>query len=201
VNPGSHTIVAMLPGTPPNEQTVTVDVIEGETKEAPIVFVIAKPEEPKKEPEKPPVTPPPVVVKPQEKPAEPPMENFLVTEPRHHRMRDESHGGTSGLAVFGWITFGVGVGVGAVTGTIAMMKANDVKGECPGTVCPQGAPSDDLQQTKNLALYSTISFAVAGGGLLLAIIGMATGKKDSSSSSGSIQPWIGIGSAGISGAF
>jgi hypothetical protein len=120
--------------------------------------------------------------------------------------KDAGTGGkTSSLVYVGATLAGVGIGVGAVTGIMAMSKASTVKDECPNSTCPSSA-SSDLDYVKTTATISTIGFAAAGAGVVLLIIGLASPSKSSSppssaSTTTTFTPWIGAGSAGVVGAF
>jgi hypothetical protein len=83
-------------------------------------------------------------------------------------------------SVLPWIAVGVaavGVGAGAVTGSMAASKWSDAKDSC-GVGCPVGsAPYDDRDDAKTLATVSTIAFAVGIAGAATAVVLFLTSPK------------------------
>ncbi len=129
----------------------------------------------------------------------------------------ESSGRGNKLMIWGGFGLaGAGVIAGTITGVLAISKANSIKssGECQGNTCN---PSEDgnLSSGKTMATISTVSFIVAGVGAAIGVTGFfvgggggdsapATKPADapaSDQSSARIIPWIGLGSAGVSGTF
>jgi hypothetical protein len=76
------------------------------------------------------------------------------------------------LMATGFSIAGAALVVGAVTGALSLAKTADVKGSCEGDACPP-AVEDDLATATTLANASNVAFAIAGGGLVVAIIGVA----------------------------
>jgi hypothetical protein len=128
------------------------------------------------------------------------------------------------LTYGGIVVAGVGLATGAVTGLLELSKASAVKGgECPSKQCPRGPPASDLSTANSLATISTVSFAVAAAGAIVAVVSLVLGHRasgvtqappagDPDSNPGSdappaseshlrAMPWIGAGSAGIVGSF
>jgi hypothetical protein len=101
--------------------------------------------------------------------------------------------GGFGLAV-------VGVIAGGVTGVLAFSKAGTVKDQCENNVCDPAAESD-LDSTKSLAMISNISFAAAGVGVVLGIVGLALPKGHASTTAASTGVFVGLGGAGVRGSF
>jgi hypothetical protein len=106
--------------------------------------------------------------------------------------------GGFGLAVVGAIT-------GGVTGALAFSKAGTVKEQCENDICAPAA-EDDLNSTKSLAMIANISFAAAGVGAVLGIVGLALprahGAAPGSASTGtSTGVFVGLGGAGVRGSF
>lgn len=101
----------------------------------------------------------PVVVAPV---APPKTEPVATTEPA----KTEDPG--SGRRIIGY-TLGavgiVGLGLGSVTGLMAMGANNDAKKLCPTSPCADKAGVDDNDKAKSLGTVSTIGF-IAGGALL-----------------------------------
>jgi hypothetical protein len=112
-----------------------------------------------------------------------------------------SHG-TSPLVYLGFTVAGVGVVAGSILGGLAFAKASSVSSECTGLACPKSADGD-IQDGRSFANISTISFAVAGAGLVTGVIGLflGGGSSHSSQARGDVSPWVGPGSVGLRGAF
>lgn len=81
-----------------------------------------------------------------------------------------------------WVGFGlglVGIIVGSITGGLAYERVGDLDQTCPGGVCPQRvAPEFGPAEALNHA--STISFSVAGAGIVLGVIGLFLDEDDES---------------------
>lgn len=183
LNPGHH-VVAAKAGTADGQQEL--DLAEKETKEVTIEL-------------------PAQTAAPPDKPAEKPVEAPA-----------EGGGGNKVLIFGGFGLAAAGVIAGSVTGVMAIGKANTVKNSCPngGNVCPTSVDGD-LSSGKTLATISTVSFIVAGVGAAVGVAGFFIGggssapeskpadapAPDASTSSLRVIPWIGLGSAGLSGTF
>jgi hypothetical protein len=81
-----------------------------------------------------------------------------------------------GISPLFWVGLGVtvaGLGVGIPTGALAMSKSSDLKGVCDDDYgCPRSRKSE-IDSMTALAHTSTVSFAVAGAGAVLGIVGLA----------------------------
>jgi hypothetical protein len=83
----------------------------------------------------------------------------------------------SALAWLGLSAAVVGVGVGSVTGAMALGKASTAKSDCPNHLCPDQSKLDDtVTQGRTLGTISTIAFAVGGVGALVAVYGFVIAK-------------------------
>lgn len=121
---------------------------------------------------------------------------------------------------------GLGLVVGGVTGIMTLGKASSVKTECPTMKCTSQQGINDLNSGNSLATVSTIGFAVAGAGAVVAVVSLIIGHKGSEAAPASappadpdaapgeapatppateshlhVSPWVGIGSAGVLGTF
>jgi hypothetical protein len=104
------------------------------------------------------------------------------------------------LVYAGLAAAGVGIVVGSVTGVIALSRGATLRDECPTGRC--GADhSDDVNGARVLTTVSTISFAVATGGALVALFGVVRATDTAPAKVGAVQPVIGLGSLGIVGSF
>ena len=81
-----------------------------------------------------------------------------------------------GISPLFWVGLGVtvvGLGVGIPTGAVAMSKSSDLKGICNDNYgCPASRKSE-IDSMTVLAHTSTVSFAVAGAGAVLGVVGLA----------------------------
>lgn len=128
-----------------------------------------------------------------------------------------SPSGGNKLMIFGGFGLaGAGVIAGSITGILAISKANSIKSSSAcqngGTEC-NPSENGDLSSGKTEATISTVSFIVAGVGAAIGVTGFFVGGGDSApaakpadapssdQSSTRIVPWIGLGSAGVSGTF
>lgn len=124
--------------------------------------------------------------------------------------------GFSKVLVFGGFgVAGAGVIAGTITGILSMSKTNSIKSSplCVGNplVCGPGE-SSDLNSAKSMATISTVSFIAAGAGAVLGVVGLLTGNSSSAASTAPekapteestsrIEPWLGLGAAGVRGTF
>ena len=181
VNPGKH-IVAITVAGAAGDKKEEIEVKESETREVTIDVSSLKPGT---------ATTTTTTATTETPPTPPPPKD------------SPKSGGISPLTFVGFGIGGVGLIVGGVTGILAMSKASQVKDQCINSRCPPAAQSD-LDSTKTFATISTIGFIAGGIGITLGVIGLASGGSSSETKSAkrpTITPWIGLGSAGVSGAF
>lgn len=172
MNPGSHVVVASLNGGEVKESVV---LAEREAKTTTLdVTELAK------------------LAK--KKPADKPLDPSLVPDSQQQK---------GSLSPLLWIGIGVavvGAGVGATTGLMSMNKKSEVDAGCRDFKCPPSA-YDALDSAKTLATVSTIGFAVAGGGAILAGIGLAMGRSAPKKGQAPVQTFVGLGQVGVEGQF
>jgi hypothetical protein len=123
-----------------------------------------------------------------------------------------------GHSVLPWVAFGVGavgLGLGAVTGFMAMSEHSTLADECPSMQCnPMNQKaSDDLSSYHTLATLSTVGFVVGGVGVAAGVILLLTQPRGDSSPSVNtpatppapqafrVTPVVGPGSIGLVGQF
>lgn len=138
------------------------------------------------------VAPPPAVV--ETAPPPPPQKD----------QRNPANAGSS-QRTLGWVVLtlgGVGVGVGAVTGIMASGKKSDLENVCPDlTHCPESSRGD-VDSYNNLRTASSIGFIAGGVGVAAGLVLVFTAPKSPSARSRrGVQPFVGLGSAGVRGAF
>lgn len=109
------------------------------------------------------------------------------------------------FVTLGWIGIGVGaagVALGVGNGIAAMSKASDLEEVCGGDgTCPTSEASrvDSLDFTR---VVSTTGFVVGAVGLAVGIPLLLLGKEGSGApAQGTLTPWVGPTSAGLSGRF
>jgi hypothetical protein len=105
-----------------------------------------------------------------------------------------------------WVAFGVGgagLVVGTVSGVLALKQVGRLSDRCPDYKCPE-KQQERIDSARTLGTVSTIGFGVAvvgaGTGLGLLLLGQQPSDPAAESRS-SVQPWIGLGSAGLEGRF
>ena len=172
LDPGHHVMVAT---TSTSEGRAEVDLQEGEKKDVAIVLAtIAKP------------TAAPEKSEEEEAPPPPP--------PEAHR--------SYALPIVFFSIGGAGLIAGGVTGALMLSQQSNLSNSCPNHVCP---PSQygNLDTANMLATISTVTFIVGGVGVAAGIIALIAGKPSAPApaTQGSIEPWIGLGSAGVRGTF
>jgi hypothetical protein len=127
-------------------------------------------------------------------------------------------GASKALMIGGFSVGAAGLVVGTITGLLSMSKTSSIKSSsaCGGTPLVCG-PSEfgDINSAKSTATISTISFIAAGVGAGVGLIGLLTGnsseappastppadKPASDESTSKIEPWLGLGAAGLRGRF
>jgi hypothetical protein len=135
------------------------------------------------------------------------------TPPEGDESTSHKSGGSKVLMIGGFGLAGAGVIAGSITGILSMSQTNSIKssGQCSGNDC---GPKENqpISSAKSMATISTVSFIVAGGGAVLGIIGLLTGnssgapsaapeKPPAEESTSRIEPWLGLGAAGLRGTF
>jgi len=197
VDPGHHVVTARAASGQAKEE---VDVTEGEKKDVALVLVAGGGENPEGDNAQ----------------AEPGPEG-------PHKVH------TPGPLTWGGIAVGgVGLIVGSITGLMTLSKASTVKSDCTTNMkCVNGPDISALNSGNSLATVSTISFAIAGAGAVVAVVSLIVGHKPPGTAPASappadpdaapagdapapppaseshlhVTPWIGVGSAGLVGTF
>ena len=102
------------------------------------------------------------------------------------------------------VLFGIGgasLVAGAITGGIEIAQQSSLGTSCPNHVCP---PSQygALDGANTLATLSTITFIVGGVGVAAGVVALLLGKPSArAATQAHVEPWIGLGSAGVRGTF
>jgi hypothetical protein len=184
-DPGTHEVVANAPGYLPAQTSVVL--AEGGTQTVTLQLM----------PDPNAAPPPPV--------APPPAPAATAADTRPPPQAEHSKGNKT----LAFVLLGVG-GAGIVTGSVAGALALGKKGDldCPDKRC-SGSDADDLDSANTLALVSTIGFAIGLPAAAVGTILLFTGSSGSEKSAGSksepkrfaATPYVGVGSAGVSGTF
>lgn len=90
-------------------------------------------------------------------------------------------GGASPLVYAGFGLAAAGLGVGAVTGLMALSAGSDAEKACPDLRCSRQA-LDDVESGRTLGTVSTIAFVVAGVGAGVGVFGLLSSAKGDKSS-------------------
>lgn len=128
-----------------------------------------------------------------------------IPPPEAPKKKEESGIGAKIPAI---VSFGVGaagLGVGAAFGVMAINQADEVKAQCVNNVCPPSSQGT-LDSSKTNGTISTVGFIVGGAGVatgivLLLIAPSKKKKSEEPKDALTVRPWIGLGSAGVSGRF
>jgi hypothetical protein len=108
---------------------------------------------------------------------------------------------TSPLVYIGFATAGAGLVVGGVSAILAMNSVARLRDECVDGRCPPPV-HDDLSAARTASTISTISFVVAGVGVGLGVYGLMSERKATTTAARVVvQPTLGFGMVGLSGAF
>jgi hypothetical protein len=86
---------------------------------------------------------------------------------------------------------------------MSMQKTSSVKTTCNGNECPPSSASD-LDIARSTATVSTIAFVAGGVGIAVGVSALLIGDKraaEPAPTTARVTPWIGFGSAGVSGTF
>ncbi len=98
---------------------------------------------------------------------------------------------------------GAGLAMGGVTGLLMLSKQSDLTASCPNRVC---GPSKygELDTANLFATLSTVGFIVGGIGVAVGVVALLVGKPSApepAPAAARVVPWIGPGTAGLSGSF
>jgi len=180
-DPGKHVVVATAGGY--LEARTEVELAEG-AHQAVTLKLVPDPSAA--------VAPPPPVASPAP----------VSTAPPVDAAPEQGGGKTLAFVMLG--VGGVGLVTGGVTGFLAIQKKGNL--DCPDKTCT-GSQADELDSANTLALVSTIGFGVGAaaavvGVVLLATSGSSAEKPATASIAGmQVTPYLGLRSAGITGAF
>jgi hypothetical protein len=181
VNPGAHVVVATLGGA---RTEARFTVAEAATRDVAVPYPVA-----------------PSVASPVPAAVTSPVQPQQAVEPKRHASR-----------VPAYVALGVGgagVVVTAVFGILALGDRSSLRGECgtSGKSCPARARGDiNSMHSSSIVSDVGIGFAVVGLGVGGALLLWPRADRHASSSgdkSGAlrVEPWVGLGAAGMRGSF
>jgi hypothetical protein len=107
----------------------------------------------------------------------------------------------TGISPLVWIGFGVAAAsaiAGGITGGIAIATANRVEDACGGFSC-DASHEADLDTGEALSHVSTVSFAMAGAGVVVGVVGLFLPTEEPVAVG--VTPWLGYGTVGLRGSF
>ncbi len=185
VDPGAHKLRFERPGSPALEQQIVAR--EGEKNRRIDIKFQAETA----------ATPPPTATATGTAPSpDPPPPG---PEPAPTTPDEADSGGISPLVWVGFGVAGVGLIVGGITGGLAMSEGSSLDDQCAGEGCTQ----DDIDSGMAVAHVSTASFAVAGVGAAVGLVGLLmSGSSEPEEAAGfQIEPIVGPGSLGLQGRF
>ena len=114
---------------------------------------------------------------------------------------DEGHSDIHPLVWVGFSSAAAGVVVGAISGGLSLNAASSAKEGCVEQQCP-AENSSIADRSVALAHVSTTSFAIAGAGAVLGVVGiLLSGNSQPNKHAAGIQPLIGPGAIGLQGRF
>jgi hypothetical protein len=107
---------------------------------------------------------------------------------------------------FGFALAGAGVVTGAVTGTVSILKANEVKRDCPSRQACDPSLQPSVDESKALGTVSTVAFAAAAVGVVIGTVSLLTSRSSAEAPPKAAEgAWLGVdvglGSVGLRGAF
>jgi hypothetical protein len=178
IDPGAHVLRATAEGYKPGELKFTV--VEGGTASAPLSL---------------------------EKDMTAPVAAAAVVTPAGAMTSPSADVGTtkpsSTRKLLPWIGFGVGavgLGLGAVTGIIAISKHSTLSDECKNGCGPN--QQSDLSAYHTMGTLSTVGFIIAGVGAAAGVVLLVTEPKSPPPATAfHVTPVIGLGSVGATGTF
>lgn len=111
---------------------------------------------------------------------------------------------TSPLVYLGFGVGAAGLGVGAITGLMALGKAGAARSACPDQQCRTQEDLDSAKAGQTLGTVSTIGFIVAGVGAAVGVYGLVWGgptKRNGTTASGSVYVGAAGSTAVVGGSF
>jgi hypothetical protein len=179
VDPGKHHLRYELEGSAPIDEDVIVHAGEQNRRLAPAFHALG-------------AAPPPLAPKGEGAAVVPPVDTTAPPAPTRWPI----------VAAFG--LGAAGVGIGAVTGALAIGAKSTLDGECATkSSCPAAAQAD-IDRLHTMSTISTIGFIGAGVGIgagVLLLVMRPASRPAPAPAAARVEPWIGPLSAGLRGSF
>jgi hypothetical protein len=102
-----------------------------------------------------------------------------------------------------YVAFGVGGAsliVGGVAGGLAIAKNSQLSDACPDRTCDV-AQRGSIDTYHRLGTIADVGFIVGGIGVVAGVVLLVTQPKDTTAGATKVTPYVGLGSAGVSGVF
>ncbi|HEU4409858.1 MAG TPA: hypothetical protein VFS43_31685 [Polyangiaceae bacterium] len=177
IDPGTHRVAAQYEGAPRGAFDVTL--AEGERRSVTLRIDAPGAERPE---------------------APGPGPSSALPSPAGPAEAPSSGGGAQRLG--GWAALGlggVGLAVGAVAGVLMVGKKGDLEDGCPGGGCPPERHGD-VDAFRTLRTVSNVGYGVGllgvGAGVVLLLTAPSAPPRGAW-----LRPWVGLGAAGVAGAF
>ncbi len=108
--------------------------------------------------------------------------------------------GLSGLTIAGFVTAGVGLALGGISGIAAVVYKGQLN--CGDAKVCTGSDIETLDSARGAATVSDVGFVVAGIGAVLTVIGfLTTPSRTAPAAQRTITPELGLGWVGVHGRF
>lgn len=112
--------------------------------------------------------------------------------------------GPLGIPIMSWVGFSVGAAgliIGAVAGGVTLSNVSDLDERCPSRdACPPDV-QEDLDEAEAISHLSTAGFIIGGLGIAVGLTGLFLFGPLKVGQDARVQPWVGLASAGLRGAF
>jgi hypothetical protein len=116
----------------------------------------------------------------------------------------EPRGSSPALAFVALGVGGAGIVVGSVFGVLALGTKSTLDGACTNKSCPASS-KNDIDSLSTQAWVSNIGFAVGAVGAVAGVVLLVTShhgsEKQEATRAPHIEPWVGLGAAGLGGTF
>jgi PEGA domain len=113
-------------------------------------------------------------------------------------------GGGEWRRTVAYVAFGVGGAsliVGGVAGGLAIAKHSQIADQCPDPGACSSSLRSSIDNYRRLGTIADVGFIVGGIGVAAGVVLLVTQPKDTTVGGTQVTPYIGLGSAGVTGVF